>query len=263
MPRGGGGRAWRRALVLAVLAVLAAPGAVANMRSEHAALQTSLAAAGLTQKMQADYAASQQAEEQREEQYVQQQQQYAASEQQAYGGSAAPGAQALQEPAPAEEGYAPVEGYAEPGEVPAAAPAQPWPADPYNTGQPLVTTQTEEDARQEFPGKPIAELSHRHEIRMAALRKQLNEYGNTPRWQFVVSFLFMLLSVIGTCKRTVHVGVHADPPSPRRAASFPPLPLQTARSVGGTAFPKTFGVICVCVRTASPGDTGTAALSGS
>ncbi len=199
MTRGGSGRAWRGALVLAVLAVLAVPGAVANMRSEHAALQTSLAAAGLTQKMQADYAASQQAEEEREEQYVQQQQQYAAAEQQTYGGSAAPGAQALQYPEPAES-FAPAEGYAEPGEVPpAAAPAQPWPADPYNTGQPLVTTQTEEDARQEFPGKPVAELSHRHEIRMAALRKQLNEYGNTPRWQFIVSFLFMLLCVIGAC----------------------------------------------------------------
>lgn len=114
--------AWRSALLLAVLAVLAAPGAVANMRPEHMALQTSLAAqggssaqesltaaarvAGLAPKMQlqGNYAAAQQAAEQREAQYVQQQQQYASAMQQQYGG--APAAQA--------------ENYAEPGEVTAA-----------------------------------------------------------------------------------------------------------------------------------------------
>ena len=112
----------RIALLLAVLAVLAAPGAVANMRPEHMALQTTLATqgvssaqesltaaarvAGLAPKMQlqGNYAAAQQAAEQREAQYVQQQQHYASAMQQQYGG------------APASK----AEHYAEPGEVTAA-----------------------------------------------------------------------------------------------------------------------------------------------
>jgi len=32
---------------------------------------------------------------------------------------------------------------------------------------------------------------------MAALRKQLHEYGHTPRWQFIASFLLMVVAVIG------------------------------------------------------------------
>jgi len=32
---------------------------------------------------------------------------------------------------------------------------------------------------------------------MAALRKQLQQFGNTPRWQFIASFLFTVFSVIG------------------------------------------------------------------
>ena len=43
----------------------------------------------------------------------------------------------------------------------------------------------------------MADLSHRHEIRMAALRKQLQQFGNIPRWQFIASFLFTVFSVIG------------------------------------------------------------------
>jgi hypothetical protein len=116
--------ALRNWLLLTVLAVLAAPGAVANMRPEHMALQTSLATqgissaqesltaaarvAGLAPKMQlqGNYAAAQQAAEQREAQYVQQQQQFASAMQQQYEG--APAAKA--------------ENYAEPGEVTAASP---------------------------------------------------------------------------------------------------------------------------------------------
>ena len=91
------------------------------------------------------------------------------------------------------------------------------------SGEPLVTTQTEEDARKEFPGDPVEELSHRHEMRMAALRKQLNEYGNTPRWQFIVSFLIMLLTVIGTCRHAAYAHNpprHTSRPPPR--ARHPP-----------------------------------------
>ena len=86
------------------------------------------------------------------------------------------------------------------------------------SGEPLVTTQTEEDARKEFPGQPVDELSHRHEMRMAALRKQLSEYGNTPRWQFIVSFLVMLLTVIGTCRHSAYAHIpprHTSCPPPR------------------------------------------------
>ena len=127
-----------------LLLLLLAPGVMANMRADNMALRTSLAP---TQQMQESYQASQQAAEQQEEQYVQQQQNFEQQENTQY---TAP-AQVLQEPA--EQQY-----YPEPGEVPqevayapapapSPAPAEPWPASSYNTGEPLVTTQTEEDAR--------------------------------------------------------------------------------------------------------------------
>ena len=170
------------ALLLAALAVPAA----GNMRVENEALRTSLLrtsaaavqppAAAMPALQEQGMTASQQAEMQAEQNMVAEQQRYVQEEEQKYGEAAA---QALQEPAS--------EGYAEPGEVapaeepaeyaePAPAPApvaEPWPASANLEGQPLVTTQTEEDAREEFPGDPVADLSHRHEMRMGALRKQM------------------------------------------------------------------------------------------
>lgn len=132
-----------------LVVVLVAPGVVGNLRSENEALRTSLRAAvspqAPFQAMQEEqqYAASQQVAEQQEEQYVQQQQQYARAEEQQFAANAA-----HQVPQPALQQA----GYEEQGEVqqPAAAPtaaAAPWPAASYNTGEPLVTRQTEEDAR--------------------------------------------------------------------------------------------------------------------
>jgi len=151
-----------------VLVLLAAPSVVGNMRAENIALRTSLHSAHVaapTQQMQAEYAGSQQTAERQEQEYVQQQQQYAQEEEQQY---AQPAAQQQQEPAAPAYAAEPAEqGYAEPGEVPQyatqpepdveaplvqavaapAAEAQPWPPAAYNAGEPLVTTQTEDDAR--------------------------------------------------------------------------------------------------------------------
>ena len=96
----------------------------------------------MQQQQQQEYAASQRVAEQQEQQYVQQQQQFARAEEQNFDGNAVP---QQPQPQPAlQQG-----GFAEQGEVePAAAPtAAPWPAASYNTGEPLVTRQTEEDAR--------------------------------------------------------------------------------------------------------------------
>jgi len=119
-----------------------------NLRTgSYEALQTSLRAAAPVQAMQQQaqtYAAGQSAAEAQEQQYVQEQQQFAQSQEQQFDDRAAP--------QPALQQW----GLQEPGEVvqpslapaPVAAPtAAPWPATSYNTGQPLVTKETEEDAR--------------------------------------------------------------------------------------------------------------------
>ncbi|EKX37794.1 hypothetical protein GUITHDRAFT_116101 [Guillardia theta CCMP2712] len=72
---------------------------------------------------------------------------------------------------------------------------QPWPSDRPDA-PPLVTSKTIEEAREKFPGDPVLSLSHKNEIRMAALRRQLQVYGNTPAWYYVSSFLVMVGTVI-------------------------------------------------------------------
>jgi hypothetical protein len=59
-------------------------------------------------------------------------------------------------------------------------------------GPPLVTQGSEEEAEEEFPGSAVDSLSHRHQIRLAALRRQQAVYGSTSPTIFVTSFLVMV-----------------------------------------------------------------------
>jgi len=61
---------------------------------------------------------------------------------------------------------------------------------------PLVTTETIAQAKNLQPGITVDKLSHKHEIRQAALERQLEEYSGYSPWFFVITFLFTVCAVI-------------------------------------------------------------------
>ncbi|KAJ1495543.1 hypothetical protein T484DRAFT_1925105, partial [Baffinella frigidus] len=134
---------------------------------------------------------------------LQEQEQYPPAEappEYAYAPAAAPA------PAPAYEGYAQQQPqaqqqaapstYAAPEAAPAYASAPLAGPPQEQVGPPLVTDESEAEAQDLFPGKEVDSLSHRHQIRLAALRRQQAQYGSTSATVFVTSFLAMVAAVI-------------------------------------------------------------------